>query len=96
MITITEGFFIDNVELDELRRCTNFVKKDLTCQMITGSFENGVPHGICSTALNNGFTCVGYYKNGFLTNFGKFRKGGGCSYIGEMHEGNAHGKGILT
>ena len=95
ILVISEGFFINNSEIIGLRRVTNLVKKDLFCQMITGMFDGELPFGICSTALSNGFKGQGYYKNGCLTGLGKFQKIG-CSYVGEINQGNAHGKGILT
>lgn len=57
LITITEGFFINNIVLNGLRRGINFVKDGGICQMITGTFENGLPIGICSTILGNDATC---------------------------------------
>jgi hypothetical protein len=38
VFVISEGFFKNGVEVDGFRRMINFVKKDGTCQMITGTF----------------------------------------------------------
>jgi hypothetical protein len=41
------------------------------CRMIEGQFENDVTNGFARMVRSDGFTSIGWWKNGFLHGYGK-------------------------
>ena len=64
---ILEGFS----DYNGLGRVICFNKDDLSCELITGSFKNGQPDGVCTILMTTGHNFQGNFKNGKLDGVGK-------------------------